>query len=659
MRNLIIVGGIMIGLGLAQTATAREKAPAVENADCLACHDDEKLSKVDKAGQVVSLHVSPALYTASIHGKNLCTSCHRDITTVPHPAGFVHKPVSCGACHRVETDIYLKSDHGRAIHQGAIEAASCKDCHGHPHTLQNSRHPDSPVNRAHVPETCGRCHGDIKEMEHHNLRQRGVVLTYQKSVHGQAHAMGIAMAAVCSDCHGTHDLHRSTNPQSKLYWQNIPATCGKCHENVHQTYGRSVHGMAVKAGIHDAATCVDCHGEHTIQSATTISSRVSPSRIPETCGQCHGSERIASRYQLSSKVVESYMQSFHGLAQQFNGPVVANCASCHGIHDILSSSDPLSSVNKANLPQTCSKCHTGIGDRLAKGEIKLHNLPGLGKGNLWLVNVVRDVYLFLIVVTIGGMFTFVTLDYLAKARSHVRTAGAADGELRMTTSLRVQHLALMVLFIALVYTGFVHKFPDAFFSWPFRALSSGGTVRGVIHRVAGWGFSLLFFVHLALLFLTPRGRGYLKELRPRWHDLRDGLAQLLCNLGRSQSAPPPRRFNYAEKAEYWALIWGSFVMLTTGVMLLFTETVLRTLPKVWHDVAQVVHFYEAVLATLAIIVWHLYWTLFDPKEYPMNPSWLIGKKAPHAHPAQPEPQAQPAQQGETEEVVPDLGFPPP
>ena len=70
-------------------------------------------------------------------------------------------------------------------------------------------------------------------------------------------------------------------------------------------------------------------------------------------------------------------------------------------------------------------------------------------------------------------------------------------------------------------------------------------------------------------------------------------------------------------------------MIVTGVMLIFTATVLATLPKVWHDVAQVIHFYEAMLAALAILVWHFYWTIFDPDEYPMNPSWLIGKKAAH------------------------------
>ena len=78
-----------------------------------------------------------------------------------------------------------------------------------------------------------------------------------------------------------------------------------------------------------------------------------------------------------------------------------------------------------------------------------------------------------------------------------------------------------------------------------------------------------------------------------------------------------------------ALVWGSVVMIITGIMLVFSETMLRLLPKVWNDVAQVIHFYEAVLATLAILVWHAYWVVFDPREYPMNPAWLIGTKQGH------------------------------
>ena len=457
---------------------------------------------------------------------------------------------------------------------------------------------------------------------------RAPVVTYDRSVHGVAlEKRGVTQAAVCTDCHGSHDLHKSTNPASKLYWQNIPGTCGKCHDNVKNTYQRSVHGKAVARGIRDAPVCVDCHGEHTIQAVKEASSKVSGANIPETCGQCHRSERIAGRYQLSSKVVETYMQSFHGLAQQFGALTVANCASCHGFHDVLPSSDPLSSVYQKNLPQTCGKCHAGIGTRLAKGEIKIHNLPGAEKGKPWLVNFITLFYTVIIVLTIGGMFAFNALDYIAKTRVHIRKVReSAHSEVRLTKWVRYQHLSLMILFITLVYTGFVHKYPDAFFSWPFKLLENGAYIRGMIHRIAGWAFTGLFFVHLVALFCTPRGHAYVKELRFRFYDMKDGVGQLLYNIGLTKTPPPTRRWNYAEKAEYWALVWGSFVMIVTGAMLIFTETVLRMLPKIWLDVAQVIHFYEAVLATLAVIVWHFYWVIFDPNEYPMNPAWLIGKK---------------------------------
>lgn len=602
-------------------------AGAIENADCFVCHSDQTLTKSNATGKVVSLFVDEKKFASSIHAKNLCTSCHTDITDLPHEEK--HKAVSCSQCHRVETDIYLKSDHGQAIHKGVSEAASCQDCHGKAHELLNSRNPASPVNRAHVPDTCGRCHGKTEEMEKFGLRQRAVIVTYDKSVHGIAHSNGVANAAVCSDCHGTHDLHRSTNPESKLYWQTIPATCGKCHDNVRQTYGRSIHGTAVKSGIRDAPVCVDCHGEHTISAVKEVTSKVSPAHIPETCGQCHGAERIAARYEMSPTVVSTYMQSFHGLALQFGGVSVANCASCHGFHDILPSSDALSSVNKANLPQTCGKCHPGIGTRLAEGKLRIHDLPGAAKGKPWLVNAISRIYIWLIVITVGGMLLHNGLDYFRKTRNHVRWAKTQNGEMRLTRWMRIQHIAMMVLFVLLAYTGFVHKFPEAFWSWPFRALESGGAVRGLLHRICGWSFVGLIIVHLFSLFCTQGGRAELRVIWVQFHDLKDLLAMVAYNLGLRRERPPHRKWTYIEKAEYWALIWGSLVMIVTGVMLVFTETVLRWWPKVWHDAAQVIHYYEALLATLAIVVWHFYWVIFDPKEYPMNPAWLIGKKAPH------------------------------
>ena len=97
--------------------------------------------------------------------------------------------------------------------------------------------------------------------------------------------------------------------------------------------------------------------------------------------------------------------------------------------------------------------------------------------------------------------------------------------------------------------------------------------------------------------------------------------------GRSRPTPPHQgeKFGYVEKAEYWAFMWGSTIMAITGFALWFENLSLRYLPKWVTDVATVIHFYEAVLATLSILVWHLYWVVFDPDVYPMDTSWWSGR----------------------------------
>jgi len=623
------------GSAAAATNTPDRPPPSpIDNDDCLGCHADPALEvPPGPDGKPRSLLVEEAKFSASIHGKNRCTSCHVDIVEVPHPAGFRARPVACSQCHRLETDIYLGSDHGQAVHRGVDEAASCKDCHGATHTLLDSRNPASPVHRSNVPATCARCHSRVAEMLRFNLRQRNPVGSYESSVHGLAVERKILNAAICTDCHGSHDLHRSTNPESKLFFRNVPGTCGRCHENVERTYRRSIHGQALSQGIRDAPVCTDCHGEHSIAAVRSPESRVSPANVPNTCAQCHAAQRIITQYRLPPNVVSTYSDSFHGLALKGGNPTVANCASCHGAHDILPASDPLSSVNPRVLPQTCGKCHPGIGTRLGAEFFKIHAPAGRHEDKPWVVNLVATIYIVLIAITIGGMALFVTLDYARKAYDHVRAARAQGGaELRLSRGLKWQHLLLMILFAGLAYTGFVHRFPEAFFSAPFRLLPDGNAVRALLHRIFGWAFVAFFLVHAVSLVATPAGRAYARALWFSRQDLRDALAQVSFNLGFSASPPPPRRWNYAEKAEYWALLWGSVVMALTGVMLIFTEAMLRFLPKVWNDVAQVIHFYEAVLATLAILVWHLYWVIFDPAEYPMNPAWLIGTRPRHQSP---------------------------
>ncbi len=531
-----------------------------------------------------------------------------------------------------------------APHALAIDNADCLVCHSDPALVKTNAagkavslfvDEEKFAGSVHGKLQCASCHADISEVPHPDGFAAKAVncaqchkeqsTSYGASVHGLARAAGNLNAATCVSCHGVHNVLSHLDPAAPLHRKNLAATCSHCHPKEAADYGKSIHARDLAAGVREAPTCTDCHFEHKIERLTGAS----PVKIAEQiCGQCHASERVGVKFSLPADRIRTYLDSYHGRAARLGSTRAANCASCHGWHDVLPSSDPESWVNPKNLPRTCGNCHPGIGAKLAATPIRIHAPPGAAEGKPWIVNFVARFYIAIIVVIVGAMLVHNGLDYLAKTRAHARRVCATDGEMRLTLSMRAQHHALIVLFALLAYTGFVHKFPEAVWSWPFQILPDGSYWRGMTHRVSGWLFTGLLVGHLIALIGSRRGREELKDLWLRKHDWRDARLAVTHNLGRAAELPPHRRYNYVEKTGYWALMWGSVVMIITGVMLIFTEPVLRLLPKVWLDVAQVIHFYEALLATLAIILWHVYAVIFDPHVYPMNPAWLIGKKAP-------------------------------
>jgi cytochrome b subunit of formate dehydrogenase len=130
--------------------------------------------------------------------------------------------------------------------------------------------------------------------------------------------------------------------------------------------------------------------------------------------------------------------------------------------------------------------------------------------------------------------------------------------------------------------------------------------------------------HVIFITASQRGRDFGRDMLPSALDFRQFGERILYNLGRRGRPPRFGRFSYVERAEYWALVWGTVVMIVTGLLLWFDNWFVQFLPKGALDVALVVHYWEAWLATLAIVVWHLYSTVFNPAVYPMNPSWLTG-----------------------------------
>jgi cytochrome b subunit of formate dehydrogenase len=582
-------------------------ADAAKNEDCFGCHYDVDQEK----------------FESSIHGNNLCTSCHSDVKNVPHSK----KPgkVQCGDCHQIEQQIYLNSDHGKAVAKGSTDAASCKSCHGDNHYLLNYRNPESQVSREKINDTCAKCHDDTKRMEPYGLTQAKPGKSYVMSVHGQAFEEGMVSAAICIDCHGSHNLHSPNNPESKIYKFNVPATCGKCHENVFNTYNMSVHAKYLQRGVKDAPVCTDCHGEHSIKSAKDPDSSVAAKSIVMTCSSCHASEKLTTKYNLPVDVKNTYMESYHGIAFQFGSKVTANCASCHGFHTVLPSDDPRSSIHPDNVGRMCGKCHIGAGKQLAKGSV--HIRPSQKSDRV--IFYVSLFYIIMIICVIGGMLFHNFLDLGKKMHFHYRKALEEGVMLRMTRNERWQHVILLLCFIILVYTGFAYKYPNAFYSYPFNAVEWGATFRSLLHRIAGVMFIIFMGYHGGWLVATKRGREKLVALMPRWQDAKDAINLIRYNLGMAPERPRFDHYNYIEKAEYWALIWGSFIMIITGLVMMFRDLSLQYFPKWLIDVMLVVHFYEAVLASLAILVWHFYWVMFDPHVYPMNWSWRTGKLTEH------------------------------
>jgi len=355
----------------------------------------------------------------------------------------------------------------------------------------------------------------------------------------------------------------------------------------------------------------------------------------QVCASCHDSLRLTKKYGLSSNSFQTFADSYHGLAARGGAVVVVNCASCHSVHAIKSHLDPTSTVYKANLVQTCGQCHPGANTRFTVGSVHVSPDASNSKDkNSALLRLVAGLYVWLIVLVVGSMTLHNFLDLFKKFRRRLKVHRGLIEEapvahrlyVRMTLHERLQHAVLMISFVLLVVTGFMLRYPEAWWVVAIREMSGRAfELRGFLHRFAGVAILAAGVWHVGYLTLTVPGRSLLRDLLPRVRDFTDPFRVLKYNLGLSKTKPEFPRFCYIEKAEYWALVWGTLLMGVTGMILWFENTSMGLFTKLGFDISRTIHFYEAILATLAIIVWHFYFVLFNPDIYPMNLAWLTGR----------------------------------
>lgn len=672
--------GVLLALAwvLAPTraaANANSHHPPKQDEACLACHGTEGM----KSEKGKNIYVNPVRHAASVHAVLACQDCHTDIKGFPHASkvarvrcatchedevkssttsahsllgenacaschGGVHElnkaaklmPAKCVECHEQEIKEFAASIHGQAAKKGDPDAPNCESCHGGIHATKAAPDPDSMVADRRLAATCAKCHSDPGFLSRHQIPVAHPVESYELSVHGRAVVAGSAKAANCNDCHGNHDIYPARDERSRVNHWRVSDTCATCHKEIAAVYKESVHGAAVSAGVKDAPACVDCHGEHLILGPRNPASPVYAANISaETCGRCHGSARLAQLYDLPADRVPSYADSYHGLALKGGNITVANCASCHGVHNIFKSADPRSTVNTANLSKTCGQCHQGA-DKADYAIGPIHVQTNAGP-NHPVVRWIRWTYWVLIPVTLGFMALHNLLDLMSKLSRRRPRHESGEMALRMNLWFRVAHWGIMASFPTLVVTGFALKYSDSWWAKPLLLWEANVGVRGGLHRTAAIVMLLATLYHFVHLAVKKRDRSFLFAMIPTLKDASDMLGVFGYNLGLRKRQPTFAKFNYAEKMEYWAFLWGSLVMGLSGFLLWFNNFSLRHFPKWITDAAIAVHWYEALLATFSILIWHFYLVIFDPMVYPMDTAWLDGKISAdhyrHARPA--------------------------
>ena len=399
---------ILLLVLLAQPALAQQQN------DCLSCHGDSAFVSTDSTGVERSLYVNVASMEHSVHAGFDCLTCHADAKEIPHAENLA--PAACHDCHPDALTDLGESVHARTAGIMSSDAPSCGDCHG-THDIRARADSLSFVNPRQLAFTCGRCHANTEMVQKHNIPIKDPVTAYSHSIHGRLALGGADSAATCSSCHGSHKILASNNSNSAVYHFNIAQTCAQCHRIIADEFAQSVHGTAVARGSHDAPVCTDCHSEHAIESAQVSSAPTSPQNLAvETCGRCHASTRLVEKYGMRGERLSTFADSYHGLALRSGRATVANCGSCHGVHNILPSTDPRSMIHATNLAKTCGQCHPNAGENFAAGPVHMTSSESEGRA----VAIIRAIYIGLIVMVIGGMVIHNTLDFVRKSKHVLR-----------------------------------------------------------------------------------------------------------------------------------------------------------------------------------------------------------------------------------------------
>jgi cytochrome b subunit of formate dehydrogenase len=568
--SFIAVAGLWAPDVRAQSAAADQATPKLTAEICLGCHGQEGFAPAPTPGQGNFPMVLKDRFLGSVHGKRQCVECHTNITKVPHEK--VEVKVSCVNCHRelLETaqddgkpdvvaklsgvvqmiDRYMKSIHAQPNKADQSRTnATCYNCH-EAHYIYPKGSSNRNWWRLNLPYACGACH--TKELE-----------AYKTSVHGKETLQnGNPIAAICSDCHTTHDVQNASLDTTRLL---ITKNCGDCHREELKSYMGTYHGQVNTLGFAYTAKCFDCHGSHTIKRVDDPSSSVHPNNRLETCQKCHLDATPGfAKFQPHANDHDLIRYPYTWLASKFMLVLLGGVFTFFWTHSALWYYREL-----RDHQQNTSRPHVRT-------------------------NALKD------------------------------NGGAPVQYYRRWPAIwRIAHLAFAICVIMLVLTGMTLLFSETAWAPIISKLFGGPRVTGLVHRIFAAAFVGIFFWHLA--YVTFRiGRSW-KTFRwfgpdsmiPSFSDLKDAIGMFKWFFG---LAPKPQldRWTYWEKFDYWAPFWGVAIIGASGAMLWFKGLTATYLPGWVFNLATIFHGEEAVLAAGFLFTVHFFNNHWRPDKFPLD-----------------------------------------
>lgn len=569
----------------------------LKGVNCHDCHGGDHSSQA-----VNEAHATDSGFRPLAEVRNICAKCHQN------PELELHKGVHAKA--------------GAKDPQGQGTTLQCSQCHGGDmHRLLPAVNAESPLSVENQVKTCGHCHDKYQK-------------SYLDGIHGHALVdAGLKATASCTACHGTHGIYWAADKRSTLHAANVAATCGACHQKIAERIAQSVHGpqaiSARQAGAatassrpRQAPTCTSCHEGHQRRFVDADRYRIG---LPNLCSNCHAEES------------GSYAMAIHSELTEVGYVPAANCAECHGAHDMQSLASSESPAAHALRVQSCRQCHPAAPERLFSFSPHADHRSRRAGSSL---HEIYAGFMTVLVVVFGVLGVHALLWFvrsLVDVLRHGRRAPLTPGGIayrRYSGTNRWAYTALVTSFLGLALTGLPLKYSHHNWAVSLSYALGGFQAVGKWHRLfallafacslvavgalvsalyRGWrrgdAWSSLFFGPDSLLF---RGR----DFRDAWNMVRYFFGQ----------GPKPtfERWGYWEKFDFWGA-WVAIVIIGgTGFILWFPQLFSLAFPGSLLNAAKVIHSTQALLAVGLLFAIHFFNTHLRAEQFPGDVSVMTG-----------------------------------